>query len=82
GVLISMVNEAGLPGNRVRPLIASLKAATASFDRGDTKAGLNQLGAFLHKVRAQISSSNQSLADSLNRVTQIISDAAVDTSAR
>ena len=37
-----------------RPILASLKAAQASFDRGDMIPALNQLQACGNKVRAQL----------------------------
>ena len=51
---ITMIDDWDLGRKNKRPLIASLKAAQASFDRGDLIPGRNQLRAFLNKVRAQI----------------------------
>jgi hypothetical protein len=41
-----------------RPLIASLKSACSSFDRGNAHSGMNQIKAFQNKVRAQIANSD------------------------
>jgi hypothetical protein len=63
--LIEKVDNADLDRRNKRPLIASLKAACASFDRGDCFSGVNQLNAFRNKVRAQLSRSNPDVADDL-----------------
>jgi hypothetical protein len=60
--LIDRVNNASLGRQNKRPFIASLKAAVASFDRGSCESGVNQLGAFLNKVRAQVSRNNPAIA--------------------
>src|SRR5262249_52498489 len=78
GVRIAMdlVNDrVKFPGAGQRPLLASLEAACASFDRQDAIAGVNQLGAFQNKVRAQITPLDQALADTLIRSTQTIMEA-------
>jgi hypothetical protein len=51
---IDLVDRSEVERKNKRPLIASLKAAAASFERGDFEAALNQLHAFQNKVRAQI----------------------------
>jgi hypothetical protein len=58
-----------------RPLIATLKAAVASFDRGSLGSGVNQLRAFQNKVLAQIARIDPALADSLIADAQAIIDA-------
>ncbi len=63
--LIEKVNNADLDRRNKRPLIASLKAACASFDRGECFSGVNQLNAFQNKVRAQLGRSNPAVADDL-----------------
>jgi hypothetical protein len=73
--LISMVNESSLSQKDKRPLIASLKAALASFDRGNSTSGANQLHAFQNKVRAQVSRLDDELAMALIRQAQEIIDA-------
>jgi hypothetical protein len=55
-------------------LLATLSAATASFDRGNFTAALHQLTAFQNKVRAQIAPSNPALADLLTDISQKISN--------
>jgi len=65
GIAIDCVNNSDLPRNRVRPLIASLTAACASFDRGNVTSALNQLHAFQNKVDAQVAPSNPALAQKL-----------------
>jgi len=55
---LELVDDATLARKNKRPLIASLKAACAAFDRGNAQAGMNQLKAFQNKVRAQLSQSD------------------------
>jgi hypothetical protein len=73
-VVIDKINDADLGRRNKRPLIASLKAAIASFDRGSCVSGVNQLEAFQNKVRAQISRENPALADEINALVQMILD--------
>lgn len=51
--LIDEVNAASIFVGIARSLIAKLSAAAAAFDRGQTNAAGNQLGAFQNEVRAQ-----------------------------
>ncbi len=51
---VDLVDNANAGRKNKRPIIASLKAAQASFDRGDTIPGMNQLEATGNKVRAQL----------------------------
>ena len=64
--LLERLNEAPLGRNRKRPLVASLKVAVASFDRGSFGAGANQLQAFQHKIRAQLDPTDPILAEALS----------------
>jgi hypothetical protein len=64
--LVQRLNEAPLERNRQRPLIASLKVAVASFDRGSFGAGANQLQAFQHKIRAQLAAEDAALTETLS----------------
>ncbi|HEU0008385.1 MAG TPA: PA14 domain-containing protein, partial [Verrucomicrobiae bacterium] len=75
--LIAKVNDASLSRANKRPLIATLKASIASFERGSFQSAAGQLGAFINKVQAQIAPGNpdeaalfirsaQSIIDSLN----------------
>jgi hypothetical protein len=52
--VITLLDNSDLGRKNKRPLIASLKAAGASFDRGDFVPAMNQLEAFQHKVAAQL----------------------------
>ena len=69
--LISGVEDSALARQRKRPLVATLKAAAASFDRGNYQAALNQLQAFEQKVSAQVAP----LAPALGREWLRIADA-------
>jgi hypothetical protein len=73
--LILDVNQADLGRKNKRPLIASLKAASASFDRDNFESGASQLHAFQNKVRAQISKVNPTSAASFIADAQAIIDA-------
>ena len=57
------VDAAELPRNRRPPLLPSLKAARASFERENQRAGADQLRAFPYKVRGPIARSDPALAD-------------------
>jgi hypothetical protein len=72
---ITLVNDANLDQKNKRPLIASLKAAGASFDRGSQGAAENQLKAFQNKVRAQVAPHWPVEAAAFIRCTQRILDA-------
>jgi parallel beta-helix repeat protein len=75
GQLISWVNDSDLGTKNKQPLLATLSAALASFERGNLNAGANQLGAFQNKVRAQVSRIDAALADELiNAAQQIIEE--------
>jgi len=72
---IELVESSDVDRKNKRPLIASLKAAAASFDRGDFGAGLNQLNAFQNKVRAQIAPNNPDAAQAFTDCAQEIIEA-------
>jgi hypothetical protein len=72
GIVIGLVDNSSLARNRKRPLVATLKAAAASFDRGDIRPGINQLMAFQNKVRAQVAPFDPALANELIGATQAI----------
>jgi hypothetical protein len=55
-----------------QPLLATLNAARAAFDRGNPIAGLNLISAFQNKVRAQIAPSDPALAEQLASAAQEI----------
>jgi hypothetical protein len=52
--LLTLIDDADFDRQNKRPMIATLKAAAASLDRGQFVSALNQLRAFQNKVRAQI----------------------------
>ncbi len=72
--LIRKVNDASLARANKRPLIATLKAACASFERGSFHSAVGQLGAFINKVRAQIEPANPDEAALFTRCAQSILD--------
>ena len=72
--LIQILNESALSGNQADPLMIALNAASDSFDRGNPRAGVNQLKAFQNKVRAQLSPDNRPLAIALIQAVQKIID--------
>lgn len=74
-VLIEEVNETDLDRKNKRPFLATLKAAQASFDRGDNTPALNQLGAFQNKVRAQLGRTHPETAAAWIRLAQAIVNA-------
>jgi poly(3-hydroxybutyrate) depolymerase len=75
GIIIDLLDHSNLPRNRRQPLMASLRAAVVSFERGNLIAGANQLGAFQHKVRAQVMPFAPELAEDLIDAAQTILDA-------
>jgi hypothetical protein len=74
-IIIGLLDDSNLPRNRRQPLMASLGAAAASFERGNFTAGANQLEAFQHKVRAQVVPSAPQLGEELTSAAQTILDA-------
>jgi hypothetical protein len=72
--LIAKVNDASLTRPTKRPLIATLKAACASFERGSFESAMGQLGAFINKVHAQIEPANPDEAALFIRCAQSILD--------
>jgi len=75
GALRTLVEAADLGGKNANPLLASLRAAATSFDRGNSNAGINQLQAFQNQVRAQIAPLDPTLAATFIEVAQEIIDA-------
>jgi hypothetical protein len=75
GIVMELLDNSDLGRQETQPLAASLKAAARSFDRGNARAAVNQLGAFQNKVRAQVAPSEPELAEDLIRSAQIIIDA-------
>jgi hypothetical protein len=72
--LIAKVNNADLGRKNKRPLIASLKATCASYERGNCNSASSQLKAFQNKVRAQITRLNPAAATDLINMAQMILD--------
>jgi hypothetical protein len=72
-LLIMTVDQVDLGRKNKRPMIATLKASVAAFDRGSTGAAVNQLEAFQNKVHAQVA--DEDLANSLIEAAQAIIDA-------
>jgi hypothetical protein len=70
--LIARVETSDLESSRKKSLLASLQAAAASFDRDQFKTALNQLGAFLDKVRSQVAPRDPVLADRLSGLAREI----------
>lgn len=62
---IDLVDTMNLARKNKRPLLASLKAAAAAFDRGAIGAAMNQLNAAQNKIRAQVAPSNPAAAEAL-----------------
>jgi hypothetical protein len=75
GRLILLVDEASLVTKTKHTLIASLRAAMGSFDRGHTRTGLSQLDDFERKVRSQVARSNPALANQFIAASQQIIEA-------
>jgi hypothetical protein len=61
-LLIASVRQADLGHINKRPLLASLEAACKSFQRGNWRAGVNELRAFQSKVRVLVAPDYPSLA--------------------
>jgi len=76
GLLIAAIEDSDLGRRNVTPLIASLRNAAKSFEKGNATAGINQLQAFQHKVRAQVAPAHPALAEEWISEGQQIIDAA------
>src|SRR6266568_4329268 len=73
--LIDIVNDSAVSHKDTHPLIVTLNAASASFNRGNPMAGLNQLATFQSKVLARVSPDDPALAQALSQAAQKIIDA-------
>jgi hypothetical protein len=71
-IVMGMVEDSNLSSSRQLPLLVSLEAACASFERGDVIPGVNQLQAFDNKARAQVAPSDPALAAQLSQAAQAI----------
>ncbi len=65
GIVMELVGDSRLAAKHQRPLLASLEAAAASFNRGSFGSGVNQLRAFENKVRAQVAPGDPALGATL-----------------
>jgi hypothetical protein len=74
-IVMSMLEDLNLKSRNQQPLLASLNASAASFDRGSLGAGINQLQAFENKVLAQIAPLDEQAAEELLAAAQTIIDA-------
>jgi hypothetical protein len=72
---IALVDNSPVVRKNKRPILASLKAACASFDQGDLVPGINQLQACQNKIHAQISRDNPTEAQAFIKCIQQILDA-------
>jgi hypothetical protein len=70
--ILLMLNSSGLAENRLRPLRASLKAVSATLERGNLNTAANQLRAFLNKVRAQVAPGDPALAAELTAACEAL----------
>jgi hypothetical protein len=75
--LAEKISNSSLATNRKPPLLASLNAAKTSFESGNFQSGINQLGAFQNKVRAQVGPGDPALAEALSSAAQRVIDKAV-----
>jgi hypothetical protein len=73
--IIRQIARPGLPRSRLRPLIVTLKAAGASFERGNFTAGRNQLGALQNKAGAELARIDPALAAEWTEAVQMLLDA-------
>jgi len=71
---IALVDGTNVDRKNIRPLIATLKAVSAAFDRGDTIPAMNGMDAFQNKVAAQIAPANPNEAASFIASIQRILD--------
>ena len=71
-----LLNESSQPRQRKRPLLFTLKAATAAFERGNFISAIHQLHALQNKIRAQIAPDDPVLGANLTRAVQKVIDAA------
>jgi hypothetical protein len=60
--LCAQIEQSSIERNRKRPLLASCRAAQASFQRGNSISGANQLGALREKLEAQMEPEDWDLA--------------------
>ena len=71
-MLMALVDASNIGSGNRRPLLASLEAASASFERDNMISGVNQLQAFQNMVRVQIVPSNQAATNLIQAAEEII----------
>jgi hypothetical protein len=76
GQLILLVENSNLGAKTKHALLATLAAASASFERGNIISGSNQLAAFENKVRAQVARVDPAFANQLIEATHEIIESA------
>jgi poly(3-hydroxybutyrate) depolymerase len=74
-IVMSILEDLNVGNKNRQPLLASLDASAASFERGSFTAGINQLQAFENKVLAQIAPLDEQAAEELLGAAQTIVDA-------
>jgi alpha-tubulin suppressor-like RCC1 family protein len=74
GDLLLPFVESEIAARHRHSLVDILNAAKAALERGNRDAGVNQLEAFQHQVRAQIAPTDPALADTLISAAQQIMD--------
>ena len=72
--LVLMAENANPGIKNAKPLLATLEAALASFQRGNLNSGINQLRAFQKKVATQVTRIDAALAGELIDQAQRIID--------
>jgi phenylalanyl-tRNA synthetase beta subunit len=70
-----LITQVASSWSRSRPLLATLRAALHSIERGNSISAINQLQAFQNKVRAQMGRRDPALAASLIQMAQEIIEA-------
>ena len=74
-IIIEQLDNSSLARNTKRPLLASLKTAYESLDRGQFTNAANQLLALENKIRAQISREDPALAGQLIQAVEMLRQA-------
>jgi hypothetical protein len=73
--LVLMAKNSNPGIKNIKPLLATLEAALASFEQGNVISGINQLKAFQNKVAAQVARIDAALAGELiDRAQRIIEE--------
>jgi len=75
--LVVLVESAGLPGRRTRPLLETLRKAQDAFESDHLRAGIVHLRVFQHKLR-HLAQSDPVLVEQLTQAAQKIIDKATE----